>query len=163
MKVAYRERELKQITGAHESWLSGCPTNLSNRDLSNLDLREYNFTMARLHGTDFSGSDISGAQFVHADLLGANFSGAILLDTNFYGADLHQVITKDAKLNWESRELVSRVLFSSIDSDDEDEIAERRAIAGLLLVTRDHCWPWFVRRLQNNKHWSWFRITRDVH
>jgi hypothetical protein len=68
-----------------------------------------------------------------ANLRGANFRGADLC-----GADLRGANFRDAKLSWQSHDLLSEILRR----DAGDDIAKLK-IAGLILVLRDKCWDDF--------------------
>ena len=64
------------------------PVDLSQRDLSFLDLASLDFRHSRLAGTDLYGTDLSHANFVGVDLSGARLDRAKIVRANFSGADL---------------------------------------------------------------------------
>ena len=57
--------------------------NLTDIDLSGLDLRGVDFTGSNLRGVNFSGSDLSGAKFNNVVLSENDFSGTTLIGANF--------------------------------------------------------------------------------
>ena len=80
--------------------LSG--SDLSQADLSGIDLRKAGFG-----GTDLRGAQITEADLDHADLRGANLSQANLSGTDLSNSDMHGVIAATAN-------------FSSVDLCDSD-------------------------------------------
>ncbi len=90
--------DLKRIILDHKDWLHtngkmGSRANLSETDLSGIEMPEANLMMADLSGANLSGTnlllvDLSQAKLKNADLSGADLSGADLLLANFHNANL---------------------------------------------------------------------------
>ena len=108
-------------------------------DLSGADLRECVFNGADLSDVDFTGANLAGADFTRADLsyailCGANLESAHLFCANLTNASLLEALNPPLS----SHEFIAEVLRQHI----EDNL-ERRAVAGLVLVSRDWCWKQF--------------------
>lgn len=91
------DEELRKILNLHEKWLRGEEngiradlswTNLSNMDLSHVDLTDANLDYAILENSDLSCSDFTRANFSCANLKNANLSYAIFIHANFLDACL---------------------------------------------------------------------------
>ena len=102
------------------------------------DLRGADLTCAYLRGADLSRADLS-----RADLRGADLTCAYLRGANLRGA----------KINWQSHDLIAEILRSAAVAD-----IEKRKIAGLILVSRDRCWPHF-EAMQHDPHFAWAITT----
>src|SRR4029077_7143275 len=98
-----------------------------------------------LRGADLRGADLRGADLRGAYLSGGDLSGAYLRGANLRGAYL-----SGAKMNWDSHDLIAARLLQAAYQD-----AERRKIAGLILVSRDWCWERFLRVFSSDPLWSW--------
>jgi uncharacterized protein YjbI with pentapeptide repeats len=108
---------LKQLENGRNAWndwleeYSGDrrTVDLSNSNLREKDLSEYNFFGVNLKGVDLSSSTLTNANFIHADLSGADFSHAKIrqgrfdyanLDNaKFVGTDLFRAVFINTKLN----------------------------------------------------------------
>ncbi|HPB32279.1 MAG TPA: pentapeptide repeat-containing protein [Candidatus Sumerlaeota bacterium] len=80
------------------------PRDLSQSDLSNQDLKEFNFTdtnlaAANLFNTDLSGSDLSRANLSYANLGRANLANCFLTGANLNVADLRGINAVDANFD----------------------------------------------------------------
>ncbi len=102
------DEELRKILNLHEKWLRGEEngvradlgwTNLSNMDLSHVNLFAANLDYAILENSDLSYSDFSRANFSCANLKNANLSYAILGHANFLDACLTDANLKCTYLN----------------------------------------------------------------
>lgn len=91
------DEELRKILNLHEKWLRGGKdgvradlswTNLSDMDLSHVNLIDANLDFSVLENSDLSYSDFTGANFFCANLKNANLSYAILNHANFLNACL---------------------------------------------------------------------------
>ena len=101
------QKELNEILDLHKKWLNdedgGKCANLSNVDLSDVDLSgailvgaklsDANLLCAKLRGADLSGAnlqyaDLKTADLSNTDLIYADLSSAILVGTKLRGADL---------------------------------------------------------------------------
>jgi uncharacterized protein YjbI with pentapeptide repeats len=119
--AAATQPALAQNAGQIEHARSGasCPhCNLFQADFSNLEMKDRDFTGARLRQADFSaavmnhtsfaggdlrdvnayGAVLSGASFAGANLTNASFVGAYLEGANFRGADLAGVNFSGAEM-----------------------------------------------------------------
>ena len=92
-----------------------------------------------LYGADLSGADLIGADLRGADLIGANLRGANLREAKLFGADLIGADLRGATLSWTSHSLLGEILRRVA----KDSIP-RRCFAGLVLTSRDWCWPEFL-------------------
>jgi hypothetical protein len=84
------------------------------------------------------------ANLREADLRGADLREANFCLVNLRGADLRW-----AQLNWQSHELVSSILFSAAGDN-----VQRRMLAGLVLVSQDWCWEYFLALDVAEKDWA---------
>lgn len=91
--------KLNEILELHRKWLKnedgGVKADLSDTDLSNVNLRHNDLAYIDLSGTclinaDLSHANLSYANLTNAYLMGANLSNANLCGTNFAGADLRR-------------------------------------------------------------------------
>ena len=114
---------------------------LGDADLGGADLRG-----AYLRGAYLGDADLGGANLHDADLRGANLRDANLRDANLRdaylgGANLHDANLGGATVNWQSHDLIAELLRRAAGSDPADHTCrQRRAFAGLVLVSRDWCW-----------------------
>ena len=97
-----------------------------------------------LYGANLRGADLSGADLSGADLYGANLTGA-----NLSGADLSDAYLNDAYLNWNSHDLIAELLRQAAGDN-----WQRRALAGLILVSRDWCWKDFLALEHPEQEWA---------
>lgn len=107
---------------------------LSGVDLSWGDFRGADFDFSILRGTNLEGADLDGASLFQTDLTGANLD-----DADFYNADIRSATLKGARLNWNSHDLLSEILFRDAEKD-----APKRMVAGLIAVSTDWCWNRFL-------------------
>jgi uncharacterized protein YjbI with pentapeptide repeats len=143
--------QLQDILEQHRQWLSGDGqrANLEGSDLRGSDLEGAKLIDAKLRGSDLEGAklidaDLRGADLTDAKLRGANLkyanlSGADLIDADLSGADLRGATHTGANLNWQSHDLIAEILRRAAGVD-----AEKRKVAGLILVSRDWCWEEFL-------------------
>ena len=94
---------------------------------------------ADLSGANLSGANLSGANLYGADLSGADLSGANLSEADLSRANLSEANLSEANLSWSSHSLLGEILRVAA----EDSIP-RRCFAGLVLASRDWCWPEFL-------------------
>ena len=94
---------------------------------------------ANLRGAHLYGADLYGAHLYGANLYGANLYRADLRKVDLRGADLREVDLRGANLNWQSHDLIAEILRQDAGDD-----LDKRAMAGLVLVSRDWCWKHFV-------------------
>ena len=133
--------------------------NLSGADLSCADLRNADLSDANLSGANLSGADLrcanlscanlSCADLRCADLSCADLSYADLSDANLSGANLSGAI-----LNWNSHELLSKILFNASGND-----SQKRMLAGLILVSKDWCWNTFTSLTISKTKRNWVLKT----
>jgi len=71
------------LSGIDLSYAVLFQVNLSGADLRGADLGD-----AALHGTNLAGADLSGADLSDADLVGANLNNAVLVDTDLSRSDV---------------------------------------------------------------------------
>lgn len=98
------QEELNEILRKHKLWLDGkkggeradlTEANLTGLDLTKADLTWANFTGADLSRANFTGADLSWAKFKRADL-----TGAVLTRANLYTANLTDAKLTRAVLSW---------------------------------------------------------------
>lgn len=75
---------------------------------------------------------------------GANLRGA-----NFRGANLDGANLGGAKINWQSHDLISKILLLASGQD-----TEKRKLSGLILVSRDWCWREFLNTKDPLTEWA---------
>ena len=117
---------------------------LGGANLTGTDLRDAYLTGANLYGTDLRDAYLRGAYLTGADLRGADLRGAYLGGANLYGTDL-----TGASLNWNSHDLIAELLRQAAG-----ESWQRRALAGLILVSRDWCWKDFLALEHPEQEWA---------
>jgi uncharacterized protein YjbI with pentapeptide repeats len=132
------------LSGADLSGADLRDANLRGAYLSDADLTGTNLTGAYLSGADLSRADLSRANLSGADLSRANLSGADLSRANLFGADL-----SGAAINWNSHDLIAELLRQAAG-----ESWQRRALAGLILVSRDWCWKEFLALEHPEQEWA---------
>ena len=117
---------------------------LRNADLHNANLSDANLSCADLHNANLSDANLSGADLSCADLRNADLS-----DANLSGANLSGAI-----LNWNSHELLSKILFNASGND-----SQKRMLAGLILVSKDWCWNTFTSLTISKTKRNWVLKT----
>jgi uncharacterized protein YjbI with pentapeptide repeats len=89
------KQQLNEIIELHQLWLEGkvggVRANLSNDDLSGLNLRNVDLRGAYLHGADLRDTDLQDANLSGADLRKVDLRNADLKGTNLHNADLRGV------------------------------------------------------------------------
>jgi hypothetical protein len=147
------------LSGAYLSgaYLSGA--NLSGAYLYGAYLESANLSGANLSGAYLSGAYLSGANLYGANLYGAylesaNLSGANLESANLSGANLERARIERARIDWSSHALIAELLLRKCGDEINPQMIARRKVAGLILISRDWCWPDFLR-LRKSRHFSW--------
>jgi len=87
-RMANRNTEITNLSGADLSGADLSGANLSSADLNSADLRYTNLSDANLSGADLSSANLSNANLGGANLSTANLSGADLISANLSGTDL---------------------------------------------------------------------------
>lgn len=123
---------------------------LRGASLRGASLRGADFRGASLYHTDLRDADLRDADLRYTDLCSADFRDAVLRGASFSFADLCSADFRGARMNWQSRELASELLRR-----DADEDLDRRKVAGLVLVSRDWCWPDFESECAGDPLWDW--------
>ncbi len=80
-------------------YLIGPKANLSDAQLSDIDLTGFNLSGTDLNGADLSGTNLSKVNLQGANLQGANLSETTLAGADFTGADLSRAIIAGANFN----------------------------------------------------------------
>jgi hypothetical protein len=147
------ELEFKVILDSHVKWLSGedegqC-AKLIGADLRGVDLIDANLIGAKLIGAKLIDADLGGAKLMDAKLIDADLRGAKLMDAKLDGANLIGAKLEGATLNWQSHDLIAEILRRAAGDD-----AEKRKIAGLILVSRDWCWEEFLSLNDPMTEWA---------
>lgn len=130
---------LANLSGAYLIVADMSWANLSGADLSWAYLRGANLCRAELIGANLSWANLVGAKLSLANLIGANLSGANLRRTELIGANLSGADLSGANLNWQSHDLIAEILRQAAGNRPQ-----RRALAGLILISRDWCWEEFL-------------------
>lgn len=129
----------------HKLWLEhksgGKRLILSSKDLSNMVLRDKNFSKCVAINTDFKGADLrncnfeeailDGADLTYANVQGAIFDGTSMIGTKSFGMDfgikgIANIKTID-KLLEEGREQSEKIVYDSrhqLSEEDLDDIGE---------------------------------------
>src|SRR5262245_17005104 len=92
------------------------------------------FEAASLH----EAVEANKAKLVGAKLVGAKLVGAYLGGANLAGADLGRANLGRANLGRASHDIIAEILRR-----DSGEDCHKRAVAGLVLISRDWCWDRF--------------------
>ena len=144
--IASGERTLREIVEHTECNLVGAAlrgadlmgANLRGASLWGASLMGANLRGANLRGASLRGANLRDANLRDANLAGADLRGADLWGACFLRANLQDADLMDAGLNWRSHDLLAEVIRQNA-GDDHD----KRAMAGLVLVSRDWCWRQF--------------------
>ena len=112
---------------------------LTRANLTEANLTGANLTGATLTGATLTGARLTGATLTEADLTWANLSRANLSRANLFKATLTGATLTGARLNWASHDLVSAILFGAAG-----DCEAKRQLAGLVIISRDWCWPAFA-------------------
>jgi len=137
--------------------------NLANVDLKTIGLRGADLRGATLKGADLSDANLSWAVLGGADLSDVNLRGVDLSDvdlSNVYlrGADLTDVNLKFSKLNWDSHNLIGRVLI--IHSNNNPN---RLKIARFFSLASSLCWEDFINELKDDPDFDWAVETLNIY
>lgn len=124
-KAGYTRYVVERAIGRGKS-LSGAY--LSGADLSNANLRN-----AYLSGADLSEADLRNADLRNADLSGAYLSGAYL---------------SNVKMNWNSHNLISEILWRAATNQDQEQLA---AWIGRKI---EWCWKDWLAIEHTQKMWA---------
>ncbi len=106
-EAASLRREMLVASSKGMRYFSGI--DLTGADLSELDLRGFNFSGAWLENVNFTKSNISGADFSYAVLAHANMTEVVAMNTNFTGANLGRAQLQRAIL--ERADLTSSIMM----------------------------------------------------
>ena len=127
------------LSRANLFWANLSGADLYGADLYGADLYGADLSRANLSRANLSGANLSGANLYGADLSGADLSGANLSEADLSRANLSEANLSEANLSWSSHSLLGEILRVAA----EDSIP-RRCFAGLVLASRDWCWPEFL-------------------
>jgi hypothetical protein len=103
-------------------------------------LREANLYGADLYGADLYGADLYGANLYGANLYGANLNGA-----NLYGANLNVSVPP-----FSSHDFWAELLRQPAEED-----LHRRMVVGMILISRDWCWPRMISLMTGDLATDW--------
>jgi len=93
-------------------------------------------------------TDLQGANLQGANLQGADLQGADLWGANLQGANLWSVNLWNAKINWQSHDLVFEILRKSAKEPIEF------MVAGFVIAKREWCWKDFHNTDFPGKLWA---------
>jgi len=113
---------------------------MAGADLAGANLAGADLAGAYLAGANLARANLARANLARAYLAGANLARAYLAGANLDGANLDGANLAGIKVNWTSHDLIAEILRRWA----KDSIP-RRMIAGLILVSRDWCWPQFLK------------------
>jgi len=113
---------------------------LAGANLAGADLAGAYLAGANLAGADLARADLAGAYLAGANLARANLARANLAGANLDGANLDGANLAGIKVNWTSHDLIAEILRRWA----KDSIP-RRMLVGLIVLSRDWCWPQFLR------------------
>ena len=127
---------------------------LTGADLYAANLRGADLTGADLYAANLRGANLRGANLYRADLAGASLYGADLREADLrraslYGADFTGADFTGAKLNWDSHDLIAEILRQAAGAN-----MDRRGLAGLILMSRDRCWDYWLKIKHREKQWA---------
>jgi len=141
--------------------------NLTGANLTSANLYAADLTGANLYGANLTGANLTSADLTEANLTEANLTGANLTSANLYGADLteanltganlYSADLTNAKINWNSHVLLGELLRRQAGND-----IEKRKVAGLILVSRDWCWRYWLD-LSSDPLFGWAMDTLAAH
>ena len=137
----------------------GPRANLAGADFAGADLYDANLSRANLAGAilrsaDLAGADLAGANLFRANLFRADLRSAILSSANLsvvnlFRADLYDANLSRAKLNWQSHNLLGEILRRAAEGN-----MERRALAGLVVISTDKCHDFWMGFAHPEKEWA---------
>lgn len=131
VKKAISQEELDQIMDKHEAWLrgekSGERADLSNLDLSYLDIHDRNlsgadFKNARLCRTDMFNSDFVSCDFRRADMESPHIEHSCFYDADMRGAKMIGLYPQDICFHGahlDSKQLANGILHFATDEEVE--------------------------------------------
>ncbi len=119
--------------------------------------RSGNLSSAYFNGANLNGANLFNTYFRGADLRDVNLHGANLNGADFHGTDLRGVNLVDARLNWQSHDLIAEILRQASGDD-----VEKLKIAGLVLILRDWCYRDFLRLDDSLKDWVLDTLSKCV-
>ena len=113
-----------------------------------------------LCGADLSAANLYCADLRYADLRAANLCAADLRAANLCAANLHHVNLRyanlrDAKINWNSHDLIAEILRQNARED-----IEKLQIPGLIILLKDRCWDYFLKLDHPQKGWA-IQVLKD--
>jgi hypothetical protein len=146
------------LQGVDFSWLR-----LNGADLHGADLRGAKLSGTHLEGADLREADLREADLrwcclSGADLRGADVTGADLRGADLRGADLSFLSPQKTRLNWTSHVFIAKALLRAAGTD-----AEKRKVAGLVLVSHDWCWSAFLALKDPLTGWALDTLAQFVH
>src|SRR5690606_22816775 len=108
--------------------------------LAGANLRGAYLRGAYLRDAYLAGADLRCANLAGADLRGADLRYAKLTGADLRGANLRGAHLGGGKIAWQSHDLIAEILRRAAG----DDVAKLK-VAGLILVSRDKCWPDFLK------------------
>jgi uncharacterized protein YjbI with pentapeptide repeats len=124
---------------------------LHSADFSLAKAKNTNFSGANLRESVFIGTDLRCANFSRADLACADFSYADLRGAYFLYANLSNADFEEAKLNWNSSDIISELLYREADH------VKKQFLAGAIKMSYDTHWSEFLlktKALKKERKWA---------
>ena len=130
----------------------------SGANLGGADLRDADLGGAYLGGADLRDADLGGAYLGSANLRDANLGGADLRSANLRGANLRGANLRGANFPpMQSHDFWAELLLRAAGDN-----IERRKIAGLVLISRDWCWPRCLELIRGELAADWQEWAGEV-
>ena len=107
-------------------------------------------------GASLAGASLAGANLDGASLVGASLDGASLVSASLDGASLYRANLNGASLDGvknppiDSHDFWAELLLRAAGDD-----LRRRMVAGLVLVSRDWCWPRMMKLMTGELAQDW--------
>ena len=103
-KITFTNRELKKMLNTHKLWMhgekGGMRIDLSNANLTGINLSNVDLTDADLTGVDLTNADLRCANLTGIDLTNADLNNADLTNANLNNANLSNANLTNIKTNY---------------------------------------------------------------
>ena len=149
------------LAGANLAGANLAGANLAGAHLAGAHLAGAHLAGAHLAGANLEGANLEGANLAFANLVGAiltraNLAGAILEGAILVRADLRGADLRGADLAGASAPPVnSHDFWAELLRRAAGDDLHRRMIAGLVLISRDWCWPRMIALMTGELAADW--------
>lgn len=127
---------------------------LENANLRDADLSYAHLQFLRMASANLECADLSSAILWFCDVHYANLQGSALRNCLFRSTSLRTVDLKDAYLNWNSHEVIGRILWREALVSEPRFRVQRCALASLVLESLDWCWDIWKGLSHSEREWA---------